>query len=447
MKTPKEWTQNLENGIITEEMLDAALYSVNKRAKNCRDQKRQYSHRYDKYHNADRYAEKESEYYEQKEKLLSALQPMCIHRESLGFGKMRHYDNKPGFSDTLARCLSSGAIRWSNSFVRGGGYGYRWWDDDFCEYEENRTYFFDEELFQKPLIHYYLFYAVGTHSYHSPLQLNEAQILTYAKEHDLEIIDIDKLDTRGDDIIGLCSTSFTGKVIACISEGQYRLTVRDPRTWYQEPERVILEHTVTGTDKQQNICEAISFGWTHELSDAVMNNFDFTEKKYASMVKEIQDSAVEGLRNRLAIVKTHVQERLHAVEKEIEETTVSADETIARRQRKLLNRHLKKIYRPDKDLPSKKMAQDYDIVRAFFKSMDYKPIDISSVADLAAKISDWLDPEHLPDAIQTQIKYQAEQNVICRLEQEYLSEELEKIQQLKRRVAKMFPDLPPITNG
>ena len=213
MKTPKEWTKNLENGIITEEMLDAALYSVNKRAKNCRDQKREYRHRYDKYHNADRYKEKEAEYYGQKEKLLSVLQPMCIHRETLGFEKIRHYDNQPGFSDTLARCLSAGAICWSNSFVRSGGYGYRWWDDDFYEYEENRTYFFDEELFQRPLIYYYLFYAVGTHSYHSPLQLNEAQILTYAKEQDLEIIDIDKLDTRGDDIIGLCSTSFTALIV------------------------------------------------------------------------------------------------------------------------------------------------------------------------------------------------------------------------------------------
>lgn len=160
------------------------------------------------------------------------------------------------------------------------------------------------------------------------------------------------------------------------------------------------------------------------------------------MVKEIQDSAVEGLRNRFTIVKAHAQERLQVVEKEIEETAVSADETTARRQRKLLNRHLKKIYRPDKDLPSKKMAQDYNIVRAFFKARDYKPINISSVADLAAKISDWLDPEHLPDAIQAQIKYKAEQNVICRLEQEYLSEELEKVQQFKRRVAKMFPKLP-----
>lgn len=83
-----------------------------------------------------------------------------------------------------------------------------------------------------------------------------------------------------------------GKVIACISEGQYQLTVRDPRTWYQKPERAISEHTVTGADKQQNIREAISFGWTHELSDAVMNNLDFTEEKHASLVKEIQGSAM-----------------------------------------------------------------------------------------------------------------------------------------------------------
>ena len=441
MRTPQEWIRNLENGIITEEMLDAALYSVNKRAKNCRDQKREYSRRYDKYHNAERYEEKESEYYNQKEKLLSALQPMCIHREMLGFEKIRHYDNKPGFLDALARCFSSGAICWSNSFVRSGGYGYRWWDDDFCEYGENRTYFFDEELFHRPLIHYYLFYAVGTHSYHSPLRMTEDQVRTYARERDLEIIDIDKLDTRGDDIMGLCSTAFVSKVIAKISEGEYQLTVRDPHMWYQEPERAMPERTVTDADKQQNIREAISFGWTHELSEAVLNSLDFTEEKYASMVKNLQDSAVEGLRNRFAIVKIHVQERLQAVEKEIEETEVSADETTARRQRKLLNRHLKKIYRPDKDLPSKKVAQNYDIVRSFFKSRDYKPIDISSVADLTAKVSDWLDSEHLPDAIQAQIKYKAEQNVICKLEQEYLSEELEKIQQLKSHVAKMFPKL------
>ena len=37
MKTPKEYTDNIKNGIITTSMLEAALYSVNKRAKNYRN--------------------------------------------------------------------------------------------------------------------------------------------------------------------------------------------------------------------------------------------------------------------------------------------------------------------------------------------------------------------------------------------------------------------------
>ena len=41
MKTPKEYTKNLKNGIITEDMIVDCLYSVNKRAKNYRDKERQ----------------------------------------------------------------------------------------------------------------------------------------------------------------------------------------------------------------------------------------------------------------------------------------------------------------------------------------------------------------------------------------------------------------------
>lgn len=42
MKTPKRFTDNLKNRVITKEMLGVALYSVNKRAKNCRDKERSY---------------------------------------------------------------------------------------------------------------------------------------------------------------------------------------------------------------------------------------------------------------------------------------------------------------------------------------------------------------------------------------------------------------------
>ena len=50
MRTPKEYTENMNKGLITEKMLCDCLFSVNKRAKNCRDNERKYRHyRYDKY--------------------------------------------------------------------------------------------------------------------------------------------------------------------------------------------------------------------------------------------------------------------------------------------------------------------------------------------------------------------------------------------------------------
>ena len=52
MRTPSEFAKNLKSRCISMEMLDAALYSVNKRAKNWRNKKREYKHnRYDYYGN------------------------------------------------------------------------------------------------------------------------------------------------------------------------------------------------------------------------------------------------------------------------------------------------------------------------------------------------------------------------------------------------------------
>ena len=42
MRIPKAYTENLNKGIVTEQMLCDVLYSYNKRAKNWRDKKRQY---------------------------------------------------------------------------------------------------------------------------------------------------------------------------------------------------------------------------------------------------------------------------------------------------------------------------------------------------------------------------------------------------------------------
>ena len=71
MKTPKEYSDNLKSNIITRDMLIDCLFSVNKRAKNCRDKEQEYREFYrympyvrDKYHSVASYREKKNEYYD-----------------------------------------------------------------------------------------------------------------------------------------------------------------------------------------------------------------------------------------------------------------------------------------------------------------------------------------------------------------------------------------------
>lgn len=83
MKTPKKYMENLENGIITEEMLGECLYSVNKRAKNCREQQMHYRYSHSRYarENSWKYRAQKERYYELKDEMLSILEPERIHKE------------------------------------------------------------------------------------------------------------------------------------------------------------------------------------------------------------------------------------------------------------------------------------------------------------------------------------------------------------------------------
>ena len=110
MRTPKEYTDNLKKKIITENMLLDCLYSVNKRAKNYRDKERDYRqyyrrnrYAYDKYGNIDRCQEMKEEYYSKKEKLLSILTPTCIHKEFIGFKRVRIYDYEPEYKKNIKK--------------------------------------------------------------------------------------------------------------------------------------------------------------------------------------------------------------------------------------------------------------------------------------------------------------------------------------------------------
>lgn len=110
MKTPLEYTKNLKNHIITPQMLLDCLYSSNKRAKNWRDKEQEYRefyrssrYSYDKYDNEAKAREKKLKYYKQKEIMLSVLQPVCIHRECIGYERHRIYD----YENTESRILYS----------------------------------------------------------------------------------------------------------------------------------------------------------------------------------------------------------------------------------------------------------------------------------------------------------------------------------------------------
>ena len=117
MRTPKEYTDNIKNGVITTSMLEAALYSVNKRAKNYRDaaQETRYKYgRYSKYANSSDW--KKNDFYSKKDKLLSILKPICIHKEFAGYERTRIYDYEQHYADRRFYAWVHNQIVWENYY-------------------------------------------------------------------------------------------------------------------------------------------------------------------------------------------------------------------------------------------------------------------------------------------------------------------------------------------
>ena len=200
MRTSKAYTDNIENKIITTSMLEAALYSVNKRAKNYRDAERETRHRYGRY---SRYADssegKKNDFYSKKDKLLSILKPICIHKEFAGYERIRIYDYERHYTDKRFYAWVHNQIVWENYYF----------DYDTEAYVE----FFDVEDKSQKKYRYYLYYNVGHHTFHTPI--NDLE------KYDLPIIEIDTLDTHGDDYLDLYSVQFVDKIIALINSREY----------------------------------------------------------------------------------------------------------------------------------------------------------------------------------------------------------------------------------
>lgn len=193
MQTPKEYTNNLKNGIVTETMLSDCIYSCNKRAKNWRDKEAQIrdyfkSHYYatDNYNYEERAMEKKMEYYEMKETMLELLKPVCIHREVSVKTFWLHETKTP----------------WESTAVRTGDWDYSDWGGKVYEYRSERE-------------KHYLYYKCGNHSFHTPIDSTE-------EYPDLPVIELeDGLTTHGADTDGLLSMQFVKKVLALVETGKY----------------------------------------------------------------------------------------------------------------------------------------------------------------------------------------------------------------------------------
>lgn len=201
MKTPKEFMSNLKNNIITEEMLELALRSVNKRAKNYRDKERQYRNsKYDVYESEEKNRDKKNEMYGKKEILLRVLSPTCIHKKIITREVTeKFYDYEEEFQNYLE----------TDKVVRKGC---------FFDREELREIEFIIVNMGEQIVNeeYYVYYQTTNFSFHSPIEF--AEIESYYK--DLPIVELD-FNTFGEDINDLVSMQFVNKLIEIINEDEY----------------------------------------------------------------------------------------------------------------------------------------------------------------------------------------------------------------------------------
>lgn len=210
MRTPKNYTQLVNDKKITNEIIAGCIYSVNKRAKNYRDKIRKYKDdRYNLYterniENAEGEMEK---YYTMKEELLTVFEPSLIHEQYVGEEKKRVFSTEKDYDKLLQEK--------SNDIIWKSGYSVK--DSEDSE-ESIEVEFFDYKLGRKKYL-YFLFYEIGEYSFHLPISEQKAK--KYTK---LQIKEIDKdFKTHGANIEGLLSTQFVNKVLNLLQSGDYKI--------------------------------------------------------------------------------------------------------------------------------------------------------------------------------------------------------------------------------
>lgn len=188
MKTPIAYNKIINENKITTEVLGTVLYSINKRAKNWRDQKRKYkSLKYDRYNNYEKSFENEQYYYNMKINILDKLQPTAIHKEvKIRERIKRVFDYEEEFNDIDDKDVVATAEYFDEC------------RDSIVSYKKIKR------IESKTL--YYLYYEIGNYGFHKPIVEDDIN------KYNLEIQLLDNFTTDGQDIDNLLSVQFCKKV-------------------------------------------------------------------------------------------------------------------------------------------------------------------------------------------------------------------------------------------
>lgn len=196
MKTPKFYADNIKNGIITEEMLEQCLYSVNKRAKNHRDRAREVRQMYknDWYGTAQNEYMLSDEMYHMKDLLLQIVEPIKAHYTIRSSTRRFEYDefDMDSFKEAYHVITYEEYYNWSG--VR------------MCEVE----YEFKE---------CFLLYKIGNHTFHTPVDEDDEVYQSFANRGQAE--ELTDFVTYGADVSDLISMQFVKKLIRLIESGNY----------------------------------------------------------------------------------------------------------------------------------------------------------------------------------------------------------------------------------
>lgn len=213
MRTPKNYTQLVNDKKITNEMIAECIYSVNKRAKNHRDKIRKYKDdRYNPYaaRNIENAEDEMEKYYTMKEEMLTVFEPSLIHEQYVGEEKKRVFSTEEDYDKLLQEK--------SNDIIWKSGYSVKDSEDSEDSEESIEVEFFDYKLGRKKYL-YFLFYEIGEYSFHLPISEQKAKKYT-----NLQIKEIDKdFKTHGANIEGLLSTQFVNKVLSLLQSGDYTI--------------------------------------------------------------------------------------------------------------------------------------------------------------------------------------------------------------------------------